>query len=104
MHDQYRLKVGFRTVQVSGNEFLINGKPFYFHGVDKHEDADVSVSAQSSSTCCHGRPVTCSTALYVHLCSMAHWCSVSVMCVNNRLCGRSEGRALTTPPISRTYM
>ena len=45
MHDQYRLKVGFRTVQVSGNEFLINGKPFYFHGVDKHEDADVSVAA-----------------------------------------------------------
>ena len=101
MYDQYRLKVGFRTVQVSGNEFLINGKPFYFHGVDKHEDADVSVSARSPSTYCRGRPVTCSTALYVHLWSMALWCSVCVMCVNH-LCGRSEGRGLTTPPISRT--
>lgn len=26
---------------MEGTQFLINGKPFYFHGVDKHEDADV---------------------------------------------------------------
>ena len=64
MHDQYRLKVGFRTVQVSGNEFLINGKPFYFHGVDKHEDTDVSVAAWSFDTCWRGGVVTCSTALH----------------------------------------
>ena len=64
MHDQYRLKVGFRTVQVSGNEFLINGKPFYFHGVDKHEDTDVSVAAWSLDTCCCGGVVMCSTALH----------------------------------------
>ena len=64
MHDQYRLKVGFRTVQVSGNEFLINGKPFYFHGVDKHEDTDVSVAAWSLGTCWRGGAVTCSTALH----------------------------------------
>ena len=37
---------------MSGNEFLINGKPFYFHGVDKHEDADVSVP-----TCMGGEEV-----------------------------------------------
>ena len=64
VHDQYRLKVGFRTIQVSGNEFLINGKPFYFHGVDKHEDADVGVAAWSLSTCCCGGAVVCSTLLY----------------------------------------
>ena len=40
--DQYRLKVGFRSVRVTSTQFLINGKPFYFNGVDKHEDADVS--------------------------------------------------------------
>ena len=39
--DYYRLAVGIRTVTVTDTEFLINGKPFYFHGVDKHEDADV---------------------------------------------------------------
>lgn len=36
--DAYHLKsVGIRTVQVSGPQFLINGKAFYFFGVDKHE-------------------------------------------------------------------
>ena len=39
--DDYRLAVGIRTVKVTDTEFLINGKPFYFHGVDKHEDADI---------------------------------------------------------------
>lgn len=40
--DFYALPVGIRTVAVTENQFLINGKPFYFHGVNKHEDADVS--------------------------------------------------------------
>ena len=39
--DYYRLAVGIRTVEVTETEFLINGKPFYFHGVDRHEDSDV---------------------------------------------------------------
>lgn len=39
--DYYRLAVGIRTVKVTETEFLINGKPFYFHGVDKHEDSDI---------------------------------------------------------------
>ena len=39
--DYYRLAVGIRTVKVTDTEFLINGKPFYFQGVDKHEDADI---------------------------------------------------------------
>lgn len=40
--DVYALPVGIRTVQVTNTQFLINNKPFYFHGVNKHEDADVS--------------------------------------------------------------
>ena len=39
--DVYRQPTGLRTVEVEGTRFLINGQPFYFHGVDKHEDADV---------------------------------------------------------------
>lgn len=42
--DFYTLPVGIRTVAVTERQFLINGKPFYFHGVNKHEDADVSCS------------------------------------------------------------
>ncbi|KAM6969731.1 beta-glucuronidase [Aplochiton taeniatus] len=39
--DVYSLPVGIRTVQVTSTTFLINHKPFYFHGVNKHEDADI---------------------------------------------------------------
>ncbi|XP_042298437.1 beta-glucuronidase [Sceloporus undulatus] len=39
--DSYTQTVGFRTIRVTSNQFLINGKPFYFHGVNKHEDADI---------------------------------------------------------------
>ncbi|MEE6469747.1 hypothetical protein FKM82_008752 [Ascaphus truei] len=39
--DVYILPVGIRTVQVFGDHFLINGSPFYFHGVNKHEDYDI---------------------------------------------------------------
>jgi len=39
--DEYSLRVGIRTVQVSGKQFLINGKPFYFRGFGKHEDSDI---------------------------------------------------------------
>ncbi|XP_020659614.3 beta-glucuronidase isoform X1 [Pogona vitticeps] len=41
LQDSYTQPVGFRTVAVTRNQFLINGKPFYFHGVNKHEDADI---------------------------------------------------------------
>lgn len=47
--DFYTLPVGIRTVAVTKSKFLINGKPFYFHGVNKHEDSDVS--------CINGIPV-----------------------------------------------
>ncbi|KAM4620565.1 beta-glucuronidase isoform 1-T1 [Polymixia lowei] len=39
--DVYALPVGVRTVKVTSTQFLINNKPFYFHGVNKHEDADI---------------------------------------------------------------
>jgi len=42
--DVYALPVGIRTVNVTSTQFLINNKPFYFHGVNKHEDADVSTT------------------------------------------------------------
>jgi beta-glucuronidase len=37
--DRYELPVGIRTVEVRGQEFLINGEPFYFRGFGKHEDS-----------------------------------------------------------------
>lgn len=42
--DVYALPVGIRTVNVTSTQFLINNKPFYFHGVNKHEDSDVSAT------------------------------------------------------------
>lgn len=37
--DVYEQAFGVRTVKVEGNQFLINGKPFYFKGFGKHEDS-----------------------------------------------------------------
>ncbi|UPK93312.1 hypothetical protein LCI18_004247 [Fusarium solani-melongenae] len=39
--DAYDLAVGVRSVRVSGNQFLINDKPFYFTGFGKHEDTPI---------------------------------------------------------------
>jgi beta-glucuronidase len=36
--DEYHLNVGVRTVEVRGNQFLINNEPFYFTGFGMHED------------------------------------------------------------------
>ncbi|XP_030648398.1 beta-glucuronidase isoform X1 [Chanos chanos] len=41
VEDVYTLPVGIRTVKVTNTQFLINNKPFYFHGVNKHEDSDI---------------------------------------------------------------
>lgn len=41
VEDCYYETFGIRTVEVVGNQFLINGKPFYFKGFGKHEDMDV---------------------------------------------------------------
>lgn len=42
MTDIYRQPFGFRTVNMTNTQLLINDKPFYCHGVAKHEDYDVS--------------------------------------------------------------
>jgi beta-glucuronidase len=39
--DTYSVATGIRTVEVRGNKFLINKKPFYFTGFGKHEDTAV---------------------------------------------------------------
>lgn len=39
--DLYEETFGVRTVEVKGNQFLINGAPFYFKGAGKHEDSNV---------------------------------------------------------------
>lgn len=36
--DSYTLSTGVRTIEVRGNQFLINDKPFYFTGFGMHED------------------------------------------------------------------
>ncbi len=38
--DCYCESFGVRTVEVRGEQFLINGKPFYFKGFGKHEDSN----------------------------------------------------------------
>ncbi|MGA2142902.1 MAG: beta-glucuronidase [Brevinematales bacterium] len=42
LEDIYSQPAGIRTVKVSGKQFLINGKPFYFKGFGKHEDMDIA--------------------------------------------------------------
>ncbi|KAL4682770.1 hypothetical protein H8957_016664, partial [Semnopithecus entellus] len=39
--DFYTLCVAILTVAVTESQFLIDGKPFYFHSVNKHEDVDI---------------------------------------------------------------
>ena len=39
--DIYTLPVGVRTVEVKGQQLLINGAPFYFTGFGKHEDSAI---------------------------------------------------------------
>ncbi|MDO4259107.1 MAG: beta-glucuronidase [Actinomycetaceae bacterium] len=36
--DIYPQPFGIRTVEITGGQFLINGKPFYFRGYGRHED------------------------------------------------------------------
>lgn len=40
-NDVYYQKFGVRSVEVKGDKFLINNKPFYFKGFGKHEDSEV---------------------------------------------------------------
>lgn len=36
--DEYRLKIGVRTIAVKGDQLLLNGKPIFLTGFGKHED------------------------------------------------------------------
>ncbi len=40
--DMYSQPFGIRTVRATNTQILLNEKPFYCHGVAKHEDSDVS--------------------------------------------------------------
>ena len=39
--DEYREKIGIRTFEIKGGNFLLNGKAVYLRGFGKHEDADI---------------------------------------------------------------
>jgi beta-glucuronidase len=39
--DRYTLQVGIRTIQVSGDQILLNGQPVYLQGFGRHEDFPV---------------------------------------------------------------
>ncbi|TRW17319.1 beta-glucuronidase [Glacieibacterium frigidum] len=39
--DEYRMKIGVRTVAVDGDRLLLNGKPVFLRGFGKHEDFPV---------------------------------------------------------------
>lgn len=39
--DEYYDYVGIRTVEVQGNQILLNGSPVYLKGFGKHEDSDI---------------------------------------------------------------
>jgi beta-glucuronidase len=47
--DEYKLNVGVRTVEVRGNQFLINNEPFYFTGFGMHEDHVVKGKGHDNS-------------------------------------------------------
>ncbi len=51
--DAYDLHVGVRTVEVRGNQFLINGEPFYFTGFGKHEDIAVKGKGHDNAFLVH---------------------------------------------------
>lgn len=51
--DVYVQKVGVRTVEVRGTEFLINGEPFYFQGFGMHEDHLVRGKGQDDVSMVH---------------------------------------------------
>lgn len=42
--DSYQQLFGIRTVKVTNQQVLVNGKPFYFRGFGKHEEYNVSLS------------------------------------------------------------
>ncbi|NVM17641.1 MAG: beta-glucuronidase [Candidatus Lokiarchaeota archaeon] len=40
--DSYSLRIGIRTIEVKGDELLLNGKPIYLKGFGRHEDFPIT--------------------------------------------------------------
>lgn len=51
--DQYLQKVGIRCVEVKGEQFLINHKPFYFKGFGRHEDFIICGKGENQALMIH---------------------------------------------------
>ncbi|NOU35941.1 MAG: beta-glucuronidase [Kiritimatiellaceae bacterium] len=51
--DSYREEFGFRSIKVTATTFEINGRPFYFRGFGKHEDADIRGRCLDLATMVH---------------------------------------------------
>jgi len=51
--DTYEQRFGFRSVEVRGTEFLINGRPFYFKGFGMHEDHPVRGKGHDAAEMVH---------------------------------------------------
>ena len=49
--DSYYQKVGIRSISLTKNAFLINGRDFYFRGFGKHEDMNASIFATAMERC-----------------------------------------------------
>lgn len=49
--DTYPVRFGIRTVEVDGNQFLINGEPFYLQGFGMHETTTFSARATTTHSC-----------------------------------------------------
>ncbi len=55
--DVYRQPFGIRTVSVTKKQLLINDRPFYCHGMGKHEDSDVRKTIYPTFCVYHKCPV-----------------------------------------------
>jgi beta-glucuronidase len=51
--DTYTIATGIRRIEVKGNQFLINNKPFYFTGFGRHEDTAVRGKGHDQSFMVH---------------------------------------------------
>lgn len=64
--DLYEQPFGFRSVEIRGHEFLLNGKPIHLHGPCKHEDTPF-----------HGRGLdVCANVTDI---SLYHWLNANVL-------------------------
>jgi beta-glucuronidase len=48
--EQQSIKIGFRKVEVKGAQLLLNGKPYYIKGINRHEDDPVTGLSERAET------------------------------------------------------